>query len=200
MVVITKGLRPDGTPCTFYMDSTLANNFDAVIKRVKRGWDYCACTSGLPGVGKSNFSFNCARYCCEWFDKSYVTFTAQEFIKVTSECSEYSSVVLDESFATLNTRISNSKDFLQICNHLSILRQKHLFIFLNIPNFFDLNKSIALWRCSHLFVVYANEEGYRGRFIAFDRPSKRELYVDGSKYIDYECVDGNFTGRFIKQK
>lgn len=201
MPVVTCGTNQDGTPCEFYLDGILKKNMDEVKKRVKdKNWDYCGIVSGLPGAGKSNFAMNTARYCCEWFDEKYIAFTDDEFIKITNEAPEYSAVMLDESFASLNTRISNSSSFLRIINHLQLIRQKHLFIFLCLPNFFDLSKGIALYRASHLFLVYPDSDGGRGRFAAFDRDSKRELYIKGGKYMNYNCVDANFIGRFVRQK
>jgi hypothetical protein len=201
MVTVVKGLKPDGTKCVFSIDGYLKENLDEAIKRVtKRNWDYVAVVSGYSGVGKSNFAQGCARYCSEWFDHTYIAFSDDEFIKITNECPEFSSVVLDESFQSLNTKVTNSIAFLRIVNHLQLIRQKHLFIFLCLPNFFDLSKGIAIFRSSHLFLVYADDKGERGYFVAFDRDAKRNLYIKGGKYLNYHAVEGNFYGRFPKQK
>jgi len=151
----------------------------------------------IHNSGKSTFARGCAKYCCSWFDVNYIAFTSEEFITLTNNCPEYSAVVLDESFQSMNTRVTMSPDFLRIINHLSILRQKHLYIFLCLPNFFDLSKGIAVFRTSHLFVTY-EKEGARGRVLAFGRDTKRRLYVRGSRYMDYDCVRSNFATRYYK--
>lgn len=201
MAVIECGKNWRGEPCIFSINDKLKENLDVKIKIVtKKDFDYVAVICGLPGVGKSNFSQTLARYCCPWFDQTYIAFTADEFIKITNNCPKFSSVVLDESFASLNAKISMTPDFIKIINHLQMIRQKNLFVFLCLPNFFDLSKGIAIYRASHLFVVYGEVFGERGRFAAFDRESKKKLYVLGQKFINYHAADPNFRGKFIKQK
>lgn len=202
MVKVISGLNiQKNAKCIFYLDGNLKKNLDATKIRVKqKNWDYVAIITGICGVGKSNFSQSVARYCAESFDETYICFTAEQFISVTNRCDEFSAVVLDESFASLNTRVSNSSSFLRIVNHLQLIRQKHLFIFLCLPNFFDLSKGIAIYRSSHLFLIYADSEGNRGRFCAFDRNGKRQLYIKGGKYLNYHAVESNFYGKFTKQK
>ena len=168
----------------------------------KRQWDYVCCVAGIPGTGKSTLaSWTIAPYLCPWFDLSYVCFEADEFIRKTNSCPEYSAVVLDESFADLNSRTTMTKAFQKIINHLQIIRQKHLFIILCLPNFFDLSKSIAIFRLSHLFVCTTNKDtGKRGSFLAFGRQRKRELYIKGGKYVNYNAVRANFPGEYRKNR
>ena len=183
------------------LDSLQASTLDKAKFRVlKKNWDYVALVVGLPSSGKSTLAISCAKYCCPWFDETYIAFNADEFIELTKNCRENSSVMLDESFASLNSRTTMTEDFIKIVNHLQLIRQKLLFIFLCLPNFFDLAKGIAIFRSSHLFVTYADEEGDRGRFLAFDRDAKRKLYVKGSKYMDYNCVKSNYYAVFFKNE
>lgn len=201
MVIVSSGKRWDGQPCVFYMDGYLKSNFDDIIPRVKtKNWDYVCIVSGLPGVGKSNFAQNCAKYCSHWFDVTYIAFSAEQFIDMTNNCPEYSSVILDESFEDMNTGLGNSEAFRKIMNHLQIIRKRHLFIFLCIPDFFDLKKGVSIFRSYHLFLIYSDEEGERGFFCAFDRNTKRQLYIRGKKFLDYSVVEANFHGTFRRQK
>lgn len=197
MVVIFFERKKDGVQCKFYIDGKLQNTLDMAKNRVlKKNWDYCAIIAGAVGSGKSTLARTEAKYCCDWFDESYIAFTDDEFIKITNNCPEFSSVVLDESFVSLNSRITMSGAFVRIINHLQIIRQKHLFIFLCLPNFFDLSKGVAIFRANHLFVTYATAIGDRGRFAAFGKDEKRELYVKGNKFMNYNAVKANFIGRF----
>lgn len=200
MVLTECGKNWKGEKCFVYLDGYLKKNLDVASDYVRhKNWDYVALVSGLPGAGKSNFSISLAKYLDKDFTIKNIAFDDKSFIKITNEAKEFSAVLLDESFSSLNTRISNSSKFLRIINHLQLIRQKHLFIFLNLPNFFDLSKGVAIFRSSHLFVVYA-EEGERGRFTAFDRDRKKSLYINGIKYINYNAEKANFHGRFHKQK
>lgn len=191
------GEREDGTPKILRLDALMKPELDKVKVRVrKKNWDYIALIAGLPGSGKSTLARTFARYFCKWFDEKYIAFTGDEFIEITNNCPEYSSVILDESFASLNSRISMTEDFIKIINHLQLIRQRHLYIFLCLPNFFDLAKGISIFRSSHLFVTYADNDGNRGHFLVFDRDNKRKLFVIGSKFMDYNAQKANFYAKF----
>ncbi len=189
-----------GKPHYPRIDWDISEVLDMATTRNKRNFQYIAIIAGIPGTGKTTLSFNLASYVCPWFTEKYVCFTADEFIRLTSTCPKYSSVILDESFEAFNSKGSMTKDFKKVLNHLQIVRQRNLFLFLNLPNFFDLSKNIAVFLASHLFFVYSDREGTRGRFLVFDRDAKRELYVKGSRFMDYSCVDANFRARFYVNK
>lgn len=198
MVIVVSGKRWDnGKPCEIYVDGKLETALNiAKIRVKKKNWDYVSVVAGIPGSGKSTFARTIARFCCPWFDLSYIAFTDKEFIKITNDAPEFSAVILDESFQSLNTKIVFTPEFLRIINHLQIIRQKHLFIILCLPNFFDLSKGVAIFRASHLFVTYASDKGDRGRFLAFGRAEKRKLYVKGSRFMEYNAVKANFYGKY----
>lgn len=181
----------------FYIDNNLAGVLKrARIRTIKKKWDYVSIIAGLPGSGKSTLAQMLAKFCCRWFDKSYVAFDADTFIKITTTCPEFSSVILDESFESLYNRLSYSPDFIRIINHLQIIRQRHLHIFICLPNFFDLSKGVAVFRSSHLFVTYGDDEDNRGFYLCFGREEKKKLYVEGHRYMDYDAVRASFHGKF----
>jgi adenylate kinase family enzyme len=201
IVKIKIGEKSDGSPKILRIDQIIRGQLDKVkIRVVKKNWDYIALVAGIPGSGKSTLARGFARYLCPWFDLKYIAFSGDEFVDITNECPEYSSVILDESFASLNSKVTMTEDFIKIINHLQLIRQKHLFIFLCLPNFFDLAKSIAIFRSSHLFVTYADDEGDRGPFLVFDRDNKRKLYVKGGKFMDYNAQKANFYATFYENQ
>ncbi len=197
--IVKCGQDYTGEDCTFYLDGFLQENLSEVKEVVtKKDWDYVSMVVGNPGVGKSTFAQSLAKYCCHWFNEKFIAFTADEFVRITNSCPKNSSIILDESFASLNNRVTMSSDFVKIINHLQLIRQKNLFIFLCLPNFFDLAKGVAIYRSHHLFVCYSQSFGKRGTFVAFARENKKRLYILGSKYMDYNVVKGNFHGKFFK--
>lgn len=196
-VKIKIGTKEDGSKKILRIDKLIKEEMDKVKLRVdKKGWDYIALVSGIPGSGKSTLARGLARYLCSWFSLKYIAFNGDDFIRITEKCPPLSAVILDESFASLNSKVGMSSDFIKIINHLQIIRQKHLFIFLCLPNFFDLAKGVAIFRSSHLFVTYPTLDGDKGRFLVFDRDAKRKLYVKGSKFMDYNAEKANFKGLF----
>jgi len=180
-----------------YLSKTLKR---AVMRVVKKKWDYVAVVSGIPGAGKSTLARTMAKFVCPWFDESYIAFDYDDFVKLCDNAPEHSAIVLDESFESMNTKVSTSPQFQKIIQHLQLIRQRHLFVFLCLPNFFDLSKGIAVFRTSHLFFVYDDEDGNRGRFCAFDRTAKRKLYIKGNRFLDYYAWSPNFKDRFIENK
>lgn len=196
------GINPDGSPRMLTIDSTLKRELDNVKPRVtKGGWDYFALAAGIPGSGKSTLMrTTIAPYLAKNLEDIHIVFDSDEFIKVSNKCPENSVIIIDEGFADWNSRQSTRNEFLKLINHAQLLRQKHLYILICLPNFFDLSKTIAIFRSSHLFITYASDSGKRGYFLAFGRDKKRELYIRGSKYMDYNCVKANFVGNFRMNK
>ena len=201
MVVVYSGKNWKNEDCHIYLEGYLERALSEIKSVVTaKDFDYVAIVCGLPGLGKSNFAISCAKYCDPNFTEKNIAFTSQQFIQLTNDCPNHSAVILDESFASMNSKITMTKEFVQIVNHLQIIRQKNLFIFLCLPNFFDLSKGVSIYRSSHLFVVYSEKFGERGRFAAFDREKKKMLYILGQKYMNYLCVKPNFRGKFSKQQ
>ena len=201
MVLVISGKDIEGNPAEFYLDGFLKEALDLAKYRVyKKNFDYVALVCGVCGSGKSTMIRSVAKFCDENFSHKNICFSAEEFISLSNSLPEYSAIVLDESFSDLSTSVTRSKQFQRIVNHLQLIRQKKLFIFLLLPNFFDLSKGIAIFRSNHLFVVYSNDEGDRGYFNAYDKTNKRLLYIKGSKFINYHAQKPNFFGRYTLEK
>ena len=179
-----------------FVADLIAENLDRVKKSVLlKGWDYVAIVSGIPGVGKSTFAQSVAKYLDPNFESWQICFTAKEFREKTSVGKKGQAFILDESFADMNSTLSKDPEFIATMNHLQLLRQKNLFIFLILPDFFSLNKTIAVFRASHLFVPYANEYN-RGTVAVFGRDTKRTLYFKGKQFCDYHAAEPNFRTVF----
>lgn len=201
MVKVVVGNRKNkngtDTPLVLYMDGLLKRELDEVKRVVtKADFDYVALVTGRVGKGKSVFSQQLAKFFDKDFDLSRICFSANEFIDVTSNCPPGSAVVLDEAFLDMNTQVSRSPAFMKVLNHLNIIRKRNLYIFILLPDFFDLHQSIALVRSEHLFYVYGEGFGGRGRFLAFGPDNKRLLYILGKKYHNINAYKSNFKGVF----
>ena len=191
---------PSGLPIMGSTDENIAKVLDQAKRRNKRSWDYIAIIAGNCGAGKSTLARGLANYCDRNFDEWKIAFDAEQFIEITTRAPQYSAVILDESFADFNSRAGSSKSFLKVINHIQLIRQKNLFVFLCLPNFFDLSKTIAIFRTNHLFVAYANQDGVRGSYAVFDRIKKKNLYILGQKFLNYHAVKPNFHARYYKDE
>ena len=202
-MVVEKFIGDDGKVIMSYIDENLKKNLDKIKYSVlHRSWDYVCVISGIPGVGKSTLGQVIAKYLDPTFTtKNNFCLTGDGkngLIERTIKSKLVQAYILDESFESLNTRVTRSPEFIRILNHLQLIRQKGLFIILILPDFFSLSKNIAIFRASHLFSVY-HDKYQRGYFAAFGRPEKRMLYIKGNKYIDYNCVPPNFRGRYVQK-
>ncbi len=199
-MVLHKFIDDEGNEIESYIDENFKKNLDEVKDSINnRGWDSIPICAGIPGVGKSTL----AQMECKYVDSSFNTkdricFTAQELVERTTNGKKGQAFMLDESFESLNTKVGRSSEFLKVMNHLQLVRQRGLFIVLCLPNFFDLSKGIAVFRSSFLVVVY-HDNYKRGFFGAFGRSEKRQLYVKGNKFMDYNASKPNFRGRFVKK-
>lgn len=208
MIQFDSGLKyPSGLPIMANIDENIAKTLRGAIKRNRRNWDYKACGVGFSGTGKSTGTRqfgNYLRYVLKTeynMDVNvYVVFTADEMEEVATTCPSFSIIILDEGFADLNANVTRSKEFQKIINLLQIIRQKNLFIFLNLPNYFDLSKSIALFQTNHLFVFDTDKNDNRGVIKVFDRDRKQTLYLKGKKELNYFACKPNFLARFYKDK
>lgn len=179
-----------------YIADALANNLERVkVSVLKKGWDYVCVVSGLPGVGKSTFAQALAKFLDPTFDVDRICFTGTEFREKTTLGSKGQAYVLDESFADMNTSLSKDPEFIATVNHMQLIRQKNLFLILVLPDFFSLSKNIAIFRASHLFVPYSEDYSH-GDVAVFDREAKRELYIKGKQFLNYQAYPPNFRCDF----
>jgi hypothetical protein len=73
------------------------------------------------------------------------------------------------------------------------MRSKNLFILLNIPSIFELDKYPAIHRSVALIHIYK-----RGTFAVYNYSKKKLLYINGKKFYSYAYPAPDFIGRFAK--
>ena len=182
----------------FYIDGYLKANLDIIKTAIKDDWDMVFVVDGEEGSGKSVLAMQCAKYCDSSFDISRECFDAESFEKCVRETAQqYQSIVFDEAFGGLSSRAVMSKVNRSLVRMMTEIRAKNLFIFVVLPTFFDLDKYVALWRSRALLHVYSYEGFKRGRFMFFNSERKKQLYVNGKKFYNYNNPKANFLGSFI---
>ena len=180
------------------MDGYLKHNLDTAKKVIQQDWDMVFVVDGAEGSGKSVLAMQCAYYCDPTLTLDRVVFTPFEFSKAIMNAKPYEAVVYDEAYTGLSSRATMSMINRTLIKMLAEIRQKNLFVFVVMPTFFDLDKYAALWRSRVLLNVYTGERFQRGFFKFFNAERKKDLYIKGKKYYNYNLVKPNFIGRFCK--
>ncbi len=198
-----KRQRGDG----YMMNEYLQQNLDICCKKIAKDMDFVFLVSGSGMVrnGKSAFTQQMGTY-ITWkvnglhkvnntFSLKNIVFKSEDLLKRALSLPKYSVLVLDEGDdLTENYWSKLSKvlrRFFRKCGQLN------LFLFLLIPDFFELKTSLALTRSICLLNVYFWGEFDRGYFAFYDFETKKQLYIKGKKYRNYRIVPPLFNGRFV---
>lgn len=159
--------------------------------------DWMCIFAGNVGDGKSTLMSQTLAYLDPTFDHTRMCQTEEDFKKKIQTLKSFQSIALDEAFDSLSSTQVAQRGHKLFVNLLQVVRQQNLFIGLSLPNFFDLNKTTAIFRSRCLVIVYSNE-GARSFFSLFNKDKKKLLYIRGKKNLDDGCVNPNFRGRFNK--
>jgi len=184
----------------YYIDGLLKQNLDVIKPYVLKDWDMCWIFSGIEGGGKSTLALQIGRYLSgARFTIDHVCFSPEEFmakIRQNDFLQPGDTLLLDESFM-INSRATMSELNRKFLAILSECRQKQLFLLLCCPNFFDLDKNLALWRSRGMFYIY-HDAMQRGFFKYYSYDKKKNLYILGKKFFNYNSAKPDLLGRFTK--
>ena len=208
-----KNQKKDG----FYMDETLKQQLDILIKNIINDWDFTIVITGggEVRVGKSVLAMQIA---CYWayqmwkvhkkkipftLDGNFV-FDGRKLIQKGNELGQhkpYSPLIFDEAGADLEGRKIVQTSTQEVLDYFRECGQYNLFNILVMPEYFDLPKGIALSRAIFLIDVYytADETGWfeRGYFNFYSRRNKKHLYLKGKRELNYQAHKYNFHGQFF---
>ena len=196
--------RPDGDgkPVQVSVDAKLHRDLITMKTRNTKFWDTVAGIDGGCGVGKSQMAIcTIAPLLAKKMSNIHITFDIDEFtdVCVTDKSSPGDVIVLDEGHAGLNTSQAQKADFQRLINLLMLIRKKGLFLIIITQCFFELSKSMAIFRMNVLYHVY-EDNGKRGGFTAFGRKEKKDLYILGRKFLNYRARKYNYVGQFNKNR
>jgi len=179
----------------YYMEKELKGNLDILKKAIADNWDGLIVVDGAEGSGKSVFTQQLAYYCDPTLNADRICFTPDEFKETVLGAEKFQAVVYDEAFLGLSSRKTMSDTNHSIVSMLTEIRQKNLYIFIVLPTYFDLDKYVAIWRSRALVHVYANKFE-RGYFTFYDFKGKKQMYVYGKKFYNYNRKYASFAGTF----
>lgn len=179
----------------FYMDGYVQSNLTEIKRLVKKDWDFVFIIDGMEGGGKSTFAIQLAIYLDNDFNLSRVVFDSEAFEKAVLKAEKYQAIIYDEAITGLYSREAMQYINTTLTKLLAQIRQKNLFIFVILPSFFDLDKYVAMWRARGLFHIYTKDFS-RGYFTFYDYSTKKDLYIVGKKYYNYNMKTPTFKGRY----
>ena len=196
------GQQTDGR----YINKTYYENLKLLAKAIKKDMTFLGIITSSTlevGTGKSVFAqqsseayLECIRQIHEIDNRlsmNNLVFRPKDIIERSFQVPRYSVVICDEwedahYWSELGTTL---RKFFRKC------RQLNLFIWVIIPNFFQLPSSYAISRSVCLIDVKFMGEFDRGYFSFYNFQRKKRLYIKGKKEQNYDCVKPNFTGRFV---
>lgn len=199
----------------FYMEEAEVNALDSLCYNAKKDFDFVVIVSGsgMVRVGKSVKAMLSAAYCSQKLGTSFtldnICFNGKDLLQRAIAAPKNSVFVYDEAQLQLGARAAMANINREINDFFIECGQLNHIIFLVVPDFFALNKYIAVNRSIALIDVNITPEKVegkdvmnfrRGRFRFFNSKQKRQLYNVGKKMFDnYYCVNPSFRGTFPNQ-
>lgn len=186
----------------FYIDGLIQKNLDLAKKAIKKDWDFVYIVDGIEGGGKSILAQTLAYYVSDGtFNIKDIVFTVDEFEEKVRGAERYSAIVWDEAFRGLASGAALSKVNKRVKEILMECRQKNLFIFVVMPNFWQLDKYVVLHRARGCFHVYTDRSLQRGFFRYYRGASLVFLYKNRAKYyLDHPDRYKTYFGRFTNEQ
>lgn len=171
-----------------YIDKAIQPQLDKIKSRVlNRDMDYVGVFDGDEGCGKSVLAMQVCKYLDPTFNINRIVFTSDAFINLIKDptLKKGSAILLDEAYNAANSRATMTEVNRSMIAVATEMRQKNLFVFVVLPSFFDLDRTLAVHRTRSLFHVYFGEDYQRGQYVVFPKDEKRELYLAGKKKYSY---------------
>jgi len=186
----------------FTLNKALKSNIDLMVKHVKKDWDFVFIISGhgQVRVGKSVLGQQVGAYISEMMGTPWgadnIVFDSTKLQETSFNLPAHSVIVYDEARDGLNSKKAMSGIQQDLIDYFTQCGQLNQFFILILPDFFDLEKGIAVTRSICLIDVYWAGEFQRGRFNFYNSTQKRSLYFNGKRYQNYSAARPSFPGYF----
>ena len=201
----------------FWMDDKLKEQLDYVHYNQGKDYDFVLLISGsgMVRTGKSTLASQIGSYLSarndRTFDTQNIVFNGEELKQRAGDLPEKSIIWFDEGrsdFDSKRTMESKSKELMDFFSEMGYLN--HVII-ICLPDFFELNKGLAVNRSELLINVKRGsrlrtnakgeqylsfERGYAG---FYGRKRKRLLYLFGKRDLNYHATKQDFPFKFINK-
>lgn len=197
------------------MDGYLKSNLNTAVYNMDFDWDFVFIISGdgMVRVGKSVLAQQIGYYIAYKkgtpFSMENICFTGEQLINTAHHLPKNSVLIYDEAREGLDAKKTMESMTKSLLDFFAECGMYNDFIIVILPDFFELNKNIAISRSDALINVFRTSkdrqlsngdnilEYERGHFEFYNRKEKRELYIKGKKlFCSYDIGKRNFYGEF----
>lgn len=178
----------------------LKENFDKLKKANARDWDFKIIISGngMTRTGKTTFAAQLAKYLNPNTEERNWIYRGDQLIKTAMSLGKGAVIVYDEAREGLDSKKAMHKYSQNIVDYFNECGYLNQYLMIILPDFFDLNKSIALNLSISLINVGIKGNFHRGYFDFYSRKAKRYLFIKGKKFNDYNAQKPTFDGTFTE--
>ena len=181
----------------------LAHNLKGIKDESLNDWDFKILISGdgMTRSGKSTLAFQIAQALDQTFANDWenrILFDSEKLIENARKVGKNKALVYDEARAGLDSKRQMFKYSRNLLDFFSQCGSLNHFIIVVLPDFFELQKSIAI-NSSVFLINCVVKNGYnRGYFDFFNRKDKRYLFIKGKAFLNYNAQRPSFRGTFTK--
>ena len=205
----------------FFLHPTLKDNIDSLIVNAHKDNDFIIIVSGSgeTRTGKSTLAQQLGYYIAynrnaKFTLKNNICFSGKKLIENALK-DEKSCYIYDEAREGLQSKKFYDKLNQSLLDFFAEAGQLNHFIILVLPDFFELDRGLAIVRSTILLNVFYTykkakvKKGYgdiktgqeylkfeRGKFDFYNRDHKKIMYIKGKKMHDYNMGAPDFDGEF----
>src|SRR6056297_352188 len=184
---------------SWQMNKTLRNNLSVLKKRVRDDWNFKIIISGdgMTRTGKSTMAAQVAQFLDPTFAENFkkrMIFSAKDLQNRAYKIGKYKALVYDEARNGLDSKsvmtgyTKKLIDFFAECGNLNQI------IIIVLPDYFELEKSVAGTQSICLINCYPGPGFKRGYFDFYNKRGKKNLYIFGKKKLNYREIEEYYGG------
>ena len=185
---------------TFGFHELLYKNLKLLKKANKNDWDFKFLISGngMTRTGKSTLGCQIACILDPSVTIDRVVFRGDKLVEESIKIGKHKALIYDEAKEGLDSKKAMQGYSQKLTDYFSECGWMNQYLIVILPEFFDLNKTVALNQSICLINCKTKNGFSRGYFDFYSRKDKRYLYIKGKKYNNYQCQKPTFDGTFTK--
>lgn len=195
----------------YAMDTFLKKSLDSICYNIHKDMDFVILITGHGDVrvGKSVLALQIAYYIASkigaTFNHDFIIYTAEELMKTSIQYHKHV-FIYDEAREGLNTGMALANIQKRLLQFFAEAGQNNNVYILVMPDFFELNKKMAMNRSEFLLDCFfqlketKDKEGnqvtekVRGFFKFYKKEHKKMLYLRGKQDCNYKAWRSSFSG------